>query len=282
MLNKPRKLWMAGILSIIQPGLGHVYNGEIRKSLIIYLLPFLLLPLLIFGLYTRFAIYYLALFTLLIIVYYVLVIFDAVRIAKIFSTIYPLKKYNNIIIYIGILILAVSIRVSVQGFIKNSIIRTYKLSAVSMEPTLLAGDYILVDLREGAKNPKKKDLVIFEYPKDPSKDFVKRVVAVSGDTVEIKDKQLIVNGNIIKEEYVVYTDVTTYPTITYPRDQFGPVTVPANSYFVMGDNRDHSLDSRFFGFVSKNMIKGTLKSIYWSYDRKTSSIRWNRIGKKIS
>jgi len=105
---------------------------------------------------------------------------------------------------------------------------------------------------------------------------------VSGDTVEIKDKQLIVNGNIIKEEYVVYTDVTTYPTITYPRDQFGPVTVPANSYFVMGDNRDHSLDSRFFGFVSKNMIKGTLKSIYWSYDRKISSIRWNRIGKKIS
>ena len=83
MVNKPRKLWMAGILSIIQPGLGHVYNGEIRKSLIIYLLPFLLLPLLIFGLYTRFAIYYLALFTLLIIVYYVLVIFDAVRIAKI-------------------------------------------------------------------------------------------------------------------------------------------------------------------------------------------------------
>lgn len=125
-------------------------------------------------------------------------------------------------------------------------------------------------------------MVIFEYPKDPSKDFVKRVVAVSGDTVEIKDKQLIVNGNIIKEEYVVYTDVTTYPTITYPRDQFGPVTVPANSYFVMGDNRDHSVDSRFFGFVSKNMIKGTLKSIYWSYDLKTSSIRWNRIGKKIS
>lgn len=125
-------------------------------------------------------------------------------------------------------------------------------------------------------------MVIFEYPKDPSKDFVKRVVAVSGDTVEIKDKQLIVNGNIIKEEYVVYTDVTTYPTITYPRDQFGPVTVPANSYFVMGDNRDHSLDSRFFGFVSKNMIRGTLKSIYWSYDRKISSIRWNRIGKKIS
>lgn len=165
MVNKPRKLWMAGVLSIVQPGLGHVYNGEIRKSLIIYLLPFLLLPLLIFGLYTRFAIYYLALFTLLIIVYYVLVIFDAVRIAKIFSTIYPLKKYNKIIIYIGILLLAVSIRVSVQGFIKNSIIRTYKLSAVSMEPTLLAGDYILVDIREGAKNPQKRIWLYLNTPK---------------------------------------------------------------------------------------------------------------------
>lgn len=90
------------------------------------------------------------------------------------------------------------------------------------------------------------------------------------------------NGNIVKEEYVVYTNVTTYPTITFPRDQFGPVTVSANLYFVMGDNRDHSLDSRFFWFVSKNMIKGTVKSIYWSYNRKTSSIRWNRVGKKIS
>lgn len=181
---------MAGILSFIQPGLGHVYNGEICKALIIYILPFLLLSLLIFGLYTRFAVYYLALFTLLILAYYVLVVFDAIRIARISNTVYPLKKYNKVIICIErVLLLAVIIRVSVQGFIKNFTIRTYKLSAVSMEPTLLAGDYILVDLRKGAKNP-KKDLIIFEYPKDPSNDFVKHVVAVSGDTVEIKDNNL--------------------------------------------------------------------------------------------
>ncbi len=282
MENKPRKLWVAGILSLIQPGLGHIYNGEMRKALIIYLAPFLLTPLLILGLYSRFVIYCLVLFALFIFTYYVLVIFDAVRIAKIFNTQYSLKKYNEVIIYIVIFLFAVIINFSVQGFIKNSTIRAYKLPAASMEPTLLTGDYILVDLREKAKNPQKKDLVVFEYPQDPSKDFVKRVVAVSGDIVEIKDKQLIVNGNIIREDYVIHKDATTYPIITSPRDQFGPVAVPVNSYFVMGDNRDHSLDSRFWGFVSKNEIKGTVKNIYWSRDRKTSTIRWNRIGKKIS
>lgn len=281
MENKPRKPWIAGLLSLLQPGLGHVYDGETRKALIIYLTPFLLIPLLVFGLYSRFAVYCLALLALFALTYYVIVIFDAVRVAKIYYITYPLKKYNKVIIYIGIFLLTVVINLSVRGFVKSTTVRAYKLPAASMEPTLLVGDHIFVDLRENAKNPQRKDLVVFEYPQDPTKDFVKRVVAVGGDTVEIRDKQLIVNGNVVKEEYINNNDETMYPASTNPRDQFGPVIVPNDSYFVMGDNRDHSLDSRFWGFVEKKKIKGTVKSIYWSWDRNTSSVRWNRIGKKI-
>jgi signal peptidase I len=164
---------------------------------------------------------------------------------------------------------------------RNHFIRFYKFPSTSMEPTVLMGDHILVDRREQVRNPRRGDLIVFKYPKDASKEFMQRVVAVGGDTIEIRNKQLIVNGYPVKESYVLYVDQFAIPATQSPRDNFGPFTVSANSFFVLGDNRDRSLDSRFFGVVDKSKIMGTVKGIYWSWDSQESSVRWERIGKQV-
>lgn len=97
----------------------------------------------------------------------------------------------------------------------------------------------------------------------------------------IKDKELFVNNKPVKESYIVHKEPDVVPASQNPRDNFGPATVPEGSYFMMGDNRDRSYDSRFWGFVEKSKIKGTVKNIYWSWDRKKIEVRWNRIGTKV-
>lgn len=282
MENKTRKPWIAGLLSLIQPGLGHVYNGEIRKALIIYPLPLLIIPGLIICLNNRFILYFLFFYAILGAAYYLIVLVDSIKIAKRFNNEFTPKKYNKLIVYIGIYLLVTIIALSVQAFVKHNIIQAFKFPSGSMEPTFLVGDHILVDRRQESRIPQRGDLIVFEYPVDPAKDFLKRVVAIGGDTVEIKNKQLLVNGKVIKEAYIVHKDAGIIPASQNPRDQFGPQVVPADSYFVLGDNRDQSYDSRFWGTVAKNKIKGTVKAIYWSWDRNKSSVRWDRIGRRKS
>ena len=279
--NKPRKPWIAGLLSLIQPGLGQVYNGEICKALIIYLFPLLIIPGLIFCLNTRFILSFLSFYAVLGAVYYLFVLIDAIRTAKRFNARYNPKKYNKVLGYIGIYLLVTIMALSVSALVKHNIIQAFKFPSGSMEPTILADDHILVDRRQAARSPQRGDLIVFEYPENPAKDFLKRAVAMGGDTVEIKNKQLLVNGQVIKETYVVHKDSGLIPAGNNPRDQYGPLVVPADSYFVMGDNRDMSFDSRFWGTVAKTQIKGIVKCIYWSWDRKKSSVRWDRIGKKM-
>jgi signal peptidase I len=150
-----------------------------------------------------------------------------------------------------------------------------------MEPTFLIGDWFLADRRLPARNPTRDDIIVFEYPKNKTIDFIERVVAVGGDTVEIRNKGLYVNNKLVKETHVVHQEPDVITASESHRDNFGPITVPDGSFFVMGDNRDDSADSRFFGFVDKNKIKGTARQVYWSWDHKTSSVRWKRIGKRI-
>lgn len=187
---------------------------------------------------------------------------------------------NKFILMSAILLLGI---VSVAGtlYIRENVVKAYKIPAASMEPTLLVGDHILVDRGKASRAPRRGNLIVFEYPKDPSKDFVKRVVAVAGDTVELKDKILLINGKAVKEPYIVHKEKETIPAAENPRDNFPLHKIAADSCFVMGDNRDRSYDSRFWGTVSKDKIKGTVKSIYWSWDKTTLSVRWDRIGKAV-
>ncbi|MFZ6008082.1 MAG: signal peptidase I [Nitrospirota bacterium] len=181
--------------------------------------------------------------------------------------------------------------------IRTYVVQAFKIPSGSMLQTLLIGDHILVNkFIYGTKmpfsdnriliftKPKRGDIVVFKYPEDPSRDFIKRVIAVEGDIIESKKKTIYVNGNPINESYVQHTDNSANSMRTgtiEPRDNFGPYLVPKNKLFVMGDNRDQSYDSRYWGYVDMKEVKGKAFIIYWSWDNMKKMPRIGRMGKLI-
>ncbi len=178
--------------------------------------------------------------------------------------------------------------------IRTYIIQAFKIPSGSMTPALLVGDHILVNkFLYGTKipfsgkrvfmfkKPERGDIIVFKYPENPSKDFIKRVVAIEGDVIESKNKMVYVNGNKVNEPYAQHTDSSMRPMGIEPRDNFGPVIVPKNKYFVMGDNRDQSYDSRYWGYVDIKDVKGKALILYWSWDSEKSWARFGRIGSLI-
>jgi signal peptidase I len=131
------------------------------------------------------------------------------------------------------------------------------------------------------QEPQRGDVLVFIYPLDPSKDFIKRVVAVEGDTVKMVNKKLYINGIEAPDPHAVYTEESALSGEVQKRDNFGPVTVPKRALFVLGDNRDRSLDSRFWGFVPLGDVRGKAFVIYWSWDSQGTTVRWNRLGHLI-
>jgi len=179
-------------------------------------------------------------------------------------------------------------------FVRTFVVQAFKIPSGSMIPTLLIGDHILVNkFIYGVKvpftdttlipvsHPHRDDVIVFKYPQDETKDFIKRVIGLPGDRVEVRHRQVYVNDQSLTEPYAVHQEGVTPEMEMRPRDEFGPVTVPTDSYFVMGDNRDHSLDSRFWGFVKEDKIKGRAFLIYWSWDGMGEWVRWERIGKAV-
>jgi len=197
---------------------------------------------------------------------------------------------------------AIVIALLLALFIRTFIIQAFKIPSGSMLPTLQIGDYLLVNkFIYGIKvpftgttlipisDPKPNDIVVFEFPKDPDLDYIKRVIAVAGDIVEIRNKKIIINGKPFTDLHGVFKDPAIHPAALDPRDNFGPVTVPAGKIFTMGDNRDNSSDGRFWGFVDLKAIRGKAWIIYWSWDvhaplfslELLRSIRWGRIGDTV-
>ena len=174
--------------------------------------------------------------------------------------------------------------------IRTFVVQAFKIPSESMVKTLLVGDHLLASkFSYGIKipfthtyiykgeDPVKGDIIIFEYPNDPSVDYIKRIVGTAGDTIEVRNKQLFRNGEPVKESFIRFTEPDRIQPV---RDNFGPVTVPADKYFVMGDNRDNSMDSRFWGFVDRSAIRAKAWRIYWSWGG-LGDIRWDRIGKAV-
>lgn len=178
---------------------------------------------------------------------------------------------------------AIVIALVLALFIRTFIVQAFKIPSGSMEPTLLIGDHLLVNkFIYGIKNPftgatwlaikrpERRDIVVFKYPVNPDQDFIKRVIGVEGDTVEMVNKKLFVNGEPFVVDGAVYRDPNIIPGDMKPRDNFGPITVPKDSLFVMGDNRDNSYDSRFWKFVKLSSIKGKAFILYWSWNSEWS------------
>jgi signal peptidase I len=282
MNTKPRKWWLAGLLSLIEPGLGQIYNGQAIKGLIFLGLPMAIsLSLFFFNIFSSKIIYFLIGFAISTIVYYVIVIGDAMFTARKFKTVYILKRYNKGIVYFSVIAFVFILNTMISTYAKSNYIKAYKIPAASNEPTLLVGDFVLSDQRISARNPQRGNFIIFEFPEDPTKDFIKRVIAIGGDIVEIRDKVLLINNEPMEEDYVVHNDSRIFSANLNPRDNFGPISIPENCCFVLGDNRDESNDSRFWGVVEYSRIKGTAKTIYWSWDSKSRVVRWNRIGATV-
>lgn len=198
--------------------------------------------------------------------------------------------------------------------IRTFVIQAFKIPSGSMEDTLLVGDHLLVNkfiygttlpfnderyfpIRE----PKRGDIIVFEWPVDTinnnlnyfsRKDFIKRIIGIPGDKVEIKEKQVLVNGELFKIDQEVHKSPYMIPGCSEigswnrsaserVRDCMTEITVPADTYFVLGDNRDNSRDSRFWGYVPRENIKGLAFIKYWSWDSRDTNVRWNRIGRLI-
>ena len=192
--------------------------------------------------------------------------------------------------------------------IRTFFVQAYKIPSGSMEPTLLIGDHILVNkLLYGLRLPDsffgltipgipwghyvfplesvhRGDVVVFVFPPDPTKDFIKRVIGVSGDTVAVKDGKVFLNGQPMDDPHAHFEVNQEERSPVSPRDNFGPVTVPAGKLLMMGDNRDRSYDGRFWGFVDTNQVEGRAILIYWSWDSDGAGIlpiRWSRFGKIV-
>ena len=200
------------------------------------------------------------------------------------------KKKNLVREYAESIIIAVILAL----FIRTFVVQAFKIPSGSMEDTLQVGDHLLVnkfifgtaipftDKRFFAlRDPRQGDVIVFEYPEDPSKDFIKRIVGVPGDVVQGINKHVYVNGKLYQNPHEVHKETDLVPKDQNPRDTFGPIKVPADSYFVMGDNRDRSYDSRFWGFVKKDKIKGLAFIKYWSWDGDNWRVRWGSIGQLI-
>jgi len=200
--------------------------------------------------------------------------------------------------------------------IRASVVEAFKIPTSSMEGTLLVGDFLLVNKAvygpripgtdiplPAFSQPERGEVVVFHPPHEPDKNYVKRVVGVAYDTLQMRDKRLYLNGAPVDEPYVRYADrrgdavhpdmewqshhlIASEPQEYQPtRDNWGPIVVPEERYFVLGDNRDNSEDSRYWGFVSRNEIRGRPWIVYYSFERTTdgvlpwlSTVRWARIG----
>ena len=186
------------------------------------------------------------------------------------------------------------IAVLIALFIRAFIVQAFKIPSGSMEPTLLVGDHIFVNkFIYGIKipftdkkffqfkKPERGDVVVFIYPKDRSKDFIKRVIGTEGEKVEIHHNKIYINDELINDPWGHYDEKKD----SIIMEEYGPEIVPKNSLFVLGDNRDNSQDSRFWGFVNVNAVKGNAFIIYFSLDwfaqNLMDKIRWVRLGKLI-
>jgi signal peptidase I len=193
---------------------------------------------------------------------------------------------------------AIGVAVVLALVIRALVVQAFTIPSGSMMDTLLVGDYILVNKflygaelpivewrAPGLRSPHRGDIIVFKYPQDERRDFIKRIIGTPGDRIQIKGRQVLVNGRALVEDYTKFSDPAwsrsggeTYCGYAYGCE---PTLVPPDSYFVMGDNRDNSQDSRYWGFVKRDKIKGKAFLIYWSWDGDRHWLRWWRLAHYI-
>ena len=212
------------------------------------------------------------------------------------ETMDPRFKKSTIREYFESIVIAVILAL----FIRTFVVQAFKIPTASMEENLLIGDHLLVNKfvfgptvtrLERTLLPvadiDRGDVIVFKYPEEPDRDFIKRVIALPGETVEVREKKVYVNGAALDEPYAHYLLPVSTPSEFHEvtsfdvRERYGPVTVPADHYFVMGDNRDNSQDSRYWGFLPRDYVKGRALMVYWSYEADRGEYEQNGLGDQV-
>jgi signal peptidase I len=268
--SRKRRPVLAAFLSLITPGLGQLYNAQTGKALAFYMCTLLFYPIVSL---TSIAFHFNgAVFLLLAILCFLAVVlcdaaFSARRLKQV-----KMRGYNKWYVYLAVfLVHVIAIAPIMESVLFPRPVKAYRIPSGAMKPTLQIGDHIIATLTPHANYiPQRGDIAIFKFPKDLSKDFIKRVIGLPGEEIEVRDKKVLINGRELHDPWGVHTD----PSIVDRRDRFGPVVIPSGHYFVMGDNREHSYDSRYWGFVDALYIKGNALYIYWAKDK-------SRIGNTI-
>lgn len=342
MAEAQRKPWRAGLLGLLLPGLGQVYNGQAKKGVLCYglmqIIPLAVLPIVIGLPLAPVNIVGPALMVLFV---YLYILVDAIRTARRLGDTYQWKAYNKWYLYLGaIVIVWYVVQPALALPVRSFFVQAFKVSSGAMEETLLIGDHILVNkFLYHFTPPQRFDVIVFRYPWEADRDFIERVIALPGDRVRIRDRQVYVNDQPLQEPYAQYMagpgrEANFGPLVVpkkgdtveirsdkhlylngemipvpsdryYPRDHgtamtgfevfYGalfppgttlqeparPRTVQHDYYFMLGDNRDNSKDSRYWGFVSHTHLRGPARTIYWSWNRSARRVRWERIGQVI-
>jgi signal peptidase I len=195
------------------------------------------------------------------------------------------------------------IAVALALFVRTFVFQAFKIPTGSMEPNLLVGDHLIVNKMINAptmiglerailpgRDVRRGDVIVFKYPEDPERDFIKRVIGLPGERLELRRKKVYIDGKPLDESYTHFLEPPSpegSPKKDDVREEYGPVTIPAGQYFMMGDNRDNSQDSRFWGFMPRSYIKGEALFIYFSFKEGGSvshlfgDIQWGRLLNRV-
>lgn len=271
-LVRPRKPWLALVLSLVITGLGQIYNGQWKKGVLFFLAE-TVCGVVFFFAFASFAGMLGAVLAL--IVFNLFVAGEAFVSARRLNQ-YSLKPCNRWWIYGAILCLSFLSGLAFEDALGAWFYKTYQAPSGSMLPTVRIGDHFMVEMLSGDAVIERGDIIVFRFPEDETKDFIKRVIGLPGETVEMSAKQVLVNGKPLDEPYVQHTKPSDVPG----RDNFSPVSLGQGEYFVMGDNREASYDSRFWGPVGRSAIFGRTQYLYFPADM-GSSDWFERLGMEL-
>jgi signal peptidase I len=269
--------WIAVLLSLVAQGAGHLYVGRWRKGLILWLVGIAFLSAVLWlGLASTFA--GMLLLVAAGLLYTVGVAVSAAVDARRARGTKPWRYRWPAVVAV----LVCQMVVGSGPLDPRAHVRAFKVPSGSMEPALRVGDLLIADIKAWSRrDPERGDLVIHRLPGDPERMFIKRVIALPGETIEIRDKRVSIDGEPIDDPWATHSDDRTYsdsrfyPEMVRRRDQFGPLVVPDGTVFLLGDNRDNSNDSRYHGPIDRSLLVSRPLYLYWSSDS-------SRIGRSLS
>jgi signal peptidase I len=286
---------VAAILGFLLPGLGHLYAGLHRRAaLLILLFPAAEIVALVLMVLIPFPLANVAVPFALILALRAFLAAAAAREMRRLTPDVAVSRFSRWYSLVAAAVLVAAVVNPLWAYAgRRTFVQSFKFPTGSMENTIVRGDHLLaamwtygwrVPLFEGvlfgARPADRGDLVVFPYPEDPGRRFVKRVIGLPGETVEIRQKVVFIDGKAIDEPYTLFLEPPGEALGGLGAD-WGPMIVPAESYFVLGDNRDNSRDSRYWGFVKQDNLLGRARVLYWSVEPVTERVRWERIGRRL-